>query len=412
MRILAINCGSSSIKSALIDAASGARLLDLRVTGIGKPAAVLRVDGVERALPACRDIGAAASALLAEVKSRLGSGVVIEAVVHRMVHGGERFRSPMLVDAGVTAELENLGRLAPLHNPPALAALQRAREAFPGVPHVAVFDTAFHAHACRGGRASTRCPKPSAAHGVRRYGFHGQPRLRGAGRASALATRRVELRIVTLHLGNGASVGAIEYGRSVETSMGMTPLEGLVMGTRAGDVDPGLLLELLRERDRRRRLERLLNQRIGLVGLSGTQRHPRHRATRRAGDESCRLAIAVFAHRVRKYIGAYAAAMGGVDAIVFTGGIGENSALDAPPHPAAARVPGRRARRGSQPRCARRRRGAHFERRIPRAAIRRARGRGARDGDAGWDAPGGKAAPLLDAKAATLRTGTPRLAVR
>ena len=327
MRILAINCGSSSIKSALIDAASGARLLDLRVTGIGEQGAVLRVDGVDRTLPACRDIGAAASAVLKEVRRRLGADAAIEAVVHRIVHGGERFRTPMLVDDGVTAELENLGRLAPLHNPPALATLQRARAAFSGVPHVAVFDTAFHSTLPRRAREYALPEAVRTRYGARRYGFHGLSHAHVMTQvAKGLATPPQSLRIVSCHLGNGASVAAIEYGRSVETSMGMTPLEGLVMGTRAGDVDPGLLVELLRDRDRAG-LERLLNQESGLVGLTGTQdmRDIEERAAR--GDEDCRLAIGVYAHRVRKYIGAYAATMGGVDAIAFTGGVGENSPL-------------------------------------------------------------------------------------
>ena len=327
MRILAVNCGSSSIKSALIDSANGARLLDLRLTGIGEPAAVLRVDGVDRALPACQDIAAAASALLEEVRSRLEGGLTIDAVVHRLVHGGERFRTPMLVDERMTGELEGLGRLAPLHNPPALAALQRARESFPGVPHVAVFDTAFHGTLPRRAREYALPEAIRTGYGARRYGFHGLSHAHVMTEvAERLATAPQSLRIVSCHLGNGASVAAIEYGRSVETSMGMTPLEGLVMGTRAGDVDPGLLVELLRDRDRAG-LDRLLNQESGLVGLTGTQdmRDIEERAAH--GDEDCRLAIGVYAHRVRKYIGAYAATMGGVDAIAFTGGVGENSAL-------------------------------------------------------------------------------------
>jgi acetate kinase len=327
MRILAINCGSSSIKSALIDSASGARLLDLRVTGIGEPAAVLQIDGVDRPLEACRDIGAATTALLEEVPSRLGAGVGIDAIVHRIVHGGERFRTPTLVDERVTGKLEGLGRLAPLHNPPALSALQRAREFFPGIPHVAVFDTAFHGTLPRRAREYALPEAVRTRYGARRYGFHGISHAHVMSQvAERLATTPQSLRIISCHLGNGASVAAIEYGRSVETSMGMTPLEGLVMGTRSGDIDPGLLIEVLRDRDRAG-LERLLNQESGLVGLTGTQdmRDIEERAAR--GDEDCRLAIAVYAHRVRKYIGAYAATMGGVDAIAFTGGVGENSAL-------------------------------------------------------------------------------------
>jgi acetate kinase len=327
MHILAMNCGSSSIKSALIDSASGARLLDLRITGIGDPPAVLRVDGVDQSLGPCHDVGAAASTLLEEVRSRVKAGLAIDALVHRIVHGGERFRTPMLVDDRVTGELESLGRLAPLHNPPALAALQRAREAFPDVPHVAVFDTAFHGTLPRRAREYALPEAIRTGYGARRYGFHGLSHAHVMTEvAERLATQPQSLRIVSCHLGNGASVAAIEYGRSVETSMGMTPLEGLVMGTRAGDVDPGLLVELLRDRDRAG-LDRLLNQESGLVGLTGTQdmRDIEERAAR--GDEDCRLAIAVYAHRARKYIGAYAATMGGVDAIAFTGGVGENSAL-------------------------------------------------------------------------------------
>src|SRR5688572_28939363 len=327
MRILAINCGSSSIKSALIDSESGARLLDLRVTGIGGPVPVLRLDRVDRALKGCRDLGAATSALLGEVRSRLRGDLAPAAVVHRIVHGGERFRGATLVDERMTEELQSLGRLAPLHNPPALAALQRARESFPDVPHVAVFDTAFHGTFPRRAREYALPEAIRTGYGARRYGFHGVSHAHVMTQvAERLATTPQSLRIISCHLGNGASVVAIEYGRSVETSMGMTPLEGLVMGTRAGDLDPGLLVELLRDRDRDG-LDRLLNQESGLLGLAGTQdmRDIEERAAR--GDEDCRLAIGVYAHRVRKYLGAYAATMGGVDAIAFTGGVGEGSAL-------------------------------------------------------------------------------------
>jgi acetate kinase len=327
MRILALNCGSSSIKSALIDSAKGRRLLDARVTGVGAAEARLAIQTVERALPACRDIGEGASALLAALSGRLTHGPAVEAVVHRIVHGGERFRAPTLVDDHMTGALEGLGRLAPLHNPPALAALALARRAFPGVPHVAVFDTAFHGTLPRRAREYALPEGIRTRYGARRYGFHG---ISHAHVMTAVAARLgvvpQALRIVSCHLGNGASVAAIEYGRSVETSMGMTPLEGLVMGTRSGDVDPGLLIEVLRDLDRSA-LERLLNQESGLLGLTGTQdmREIEERAAR--GDEDCRLAISVYAHRVRKYIGAYAATMGGVDVIAFTGGVGEGSAL-------------------------------------------------------------------------------------
>jgi acetate kinase len=347
MHILAINCGSSSIKSALVDTDSGSvaggtggkRILDLRVTGIGSARAQLEVDGADRELGDCPDVGAAAAALLAEVRRRLDGGgrhpdasgqdrgLAVEAVVHRVVHGGERFRSATLMDTRIAGELETIGRLAPLHNPPALAALELARKTFPDVPHVAVFDTAFHGTLPRRAREYALPESIRTHYDARRYGFHGISHAHVMKQVSArLGTTPQELRIVSCHLGNGASVSAIEYGRSVETSMGMTPLEGLVMGTRPGDVDPGLLVELLRDRDRAA-LERLLNYESGLVGLAGTQdmRDIEERAA--GGDEACRLAIGVYGHRVRKYIGAYAATMGGVDAIAFTGGVGERSPI-------------------------------------------------------------------------------------
>src|SRR4029453_17132366 len=188
-----------------------------------------------------------------------------------IVHGGERFRGPTRVDDRLTGELESLGRLAPLHNPPALAALALARRAFPGVPPVRVFDTAFHSTLPRRAREYALPEAIRTRYGARRYGFHGLSHAHLMAQvAEGLAMAPQSLRIVSCHLGNGASVAAIEYGRSVETSMGMTPLEGLVMGTRSGDVDPGLLIELLRDHDRGA-LERLLNQESGLLGLTGTQ---------------------------------------------------------------------------------------------------------------------------------------------
>jgi acetate kinase len=222
-----------------------------------------------------------------------------------------------------------LNELAPLHNPPAVAALRLARSALPAIPHVAVFDTSFHAtlppHAYE-------YALPAAVRqrfGIRRYGFHGISHAHVMESVAAYLHQHASgLRIISCHLGNGASVAAIEYGRSVDTSMGMTPLEGLVMGTRSGDVDPGAVLHLLRSGAYDvERLDSLLNHESGLKGLAGTNdlREIERRAA--AGDEACELAIDIYAHRVRKYIGAYAAAMGGVDVIAFTGGVGEHSVL-------------------------------------------------------------------------------------
>ncbi|MEX1363234.1 MAG: acetate/propionate family kinase, partial [Nannocystaceae bacterium] len=253
----------------------------------------------------------------------------VGAVGHRVVHGGERFVAPTRVDDEVEAAIERLEPLAPLHNPANLAGIRAARAVCPGVPHVAVFDTAFHSTLPSRARNYALPQSLTRQHGIRRYGFHGTSHAWVAQRAAAfLGEPLAALRLITCHLGNGASVAAVEYGRSVETSMGMTPLEGLVMGTRSGDVDPGVLLHLMRAEGLDvDGLDAVLNGRSGLQGLSGVGHDMRDIEDRAAaGDDRCRLAMRVFAHRLRKYIGAYAAVMGGVDAVVFTGGIGEGSA--------------------------------------------------------------------------------------
>lgn len=327
MRILALNCGSSSIKAAVFDESSPEAVLAARAEQIGAREATLHVGGQSRPLDPRSDVCAVAAELLAQLTVALGDARPIGAVVHRVVHGGDRFRRPTLIDEGVLEAVDRLGSLAPLHNPPALAVIHRARAAFPGVPHFAMFDTAFHATLPPRAREYALPQDVRTGHGIRRFGFHGISHADVMHRVAArLGTSPRELRIVSCHLGNGASVTAIEYGRSVETSMGMTPLEGLVMGSRAGDIDPGVVLELLRLYDRET-VEQLLTRRSGLVGVTGTNDMRQIEERAGQGDESCRLALGIYAHRVRKYIGAYAATMGGVDAIAFTGGIGENSAL-------------------------------------------------------------------------------------
>lgn len=329
MRILAINCGSSSVKSAVIDADTRTHLLDVRIEGMGTPEATLRVGDGPAQPASAPDPDAAARAVIDALQAEGGLLDGIDAVAHRVVHGGPRFTEPTLIDDAVEREIEALAVLAPLHNPPALSAIRAARARLPGIPHIAIFDTAFHATLPRRAREYALPVDLARSLGIRRYGFHGTSHAHVA-RAVAeyLDTTPEQLRIISCHLGNGSSVAAIEYGRSVETSMGMTPLEGLVMGTRAGDLDPGVILQLLQHGGHdTASLEELLNRRCGLAGLTGTQdlRLIEQRAAQ--GDEACRLAIAVFSHRVRKYIGAYAAVMNGVDVIAFTGGIGENSAL-------------------------------------------------------------------------------------
>jgi len=313
MRILAINCGSSSIKCAVIAGDRPAHAFDLRIENIG---------GAE--VP---DITAAIDALITQLRARWTELGELDAIAHRVVHGGEDFTGPTFIDDATLAALDKLDRLAPLHNPPALQAIRRIRELFARVPHVAVFDTAFHATLPPRAREYALPQELRARLGIRRYGFHGISHAQVADQVAAAMSRDPqELRVVSCHLGNGASVAAIEYGRSIETSMGMTPLEGLVMGTRAGDLDPGVMLELARQMPGAE-LETLLNRQCGLAGLTGTANMREIEERAAAGDEACRLAIGLYTHRIRKYIGAYAAIMGGVDALVFTGGVGEHSAL-------------------------------------------------------------------------------------
>ena len=245
------------------------------------------------------------------------------------MHGGAEFVRPTLLDDAAIPAISALNDLAPLHNPVALAAAALARQQMPGVPHVAVFDTAFHATLPTRAREYALPRDISQRLGIRRYGFHGTSHAQVTRSiAQHLGVDPQTLRIISCHLGNGASVAAVEYGRSVETSMGMTPLEGLVMGTRCGDVDPGVLLHLMnRGGYSAEALGELVNNDSGLKGLAGTNDLRAIEQRAGDGDEACRLAVTLYAHRVRKYIGAYAAVMGGVDVIAFTGGIGENSSL-------------------------------------------------------------------------------------
>ena len=252
----------------------------------------------------------------------------IDAVGHRIVHGGSLFREPVMIDHAVIDRLRALRPLDPLHNPAQVALVDAAMKLLPDVPHVAAFDTAFH-RTLPDIAALYALPRDlSERYQLRRYGFHG---LSYAYVSRALL---VELgrdaegtRLIVCHLGNGASVCAVRDGKSVDTSMGLTPLEGLVMGTRSGDVDPGLLFFLLREQDMSAAdLDAILNDKSGLLGLSGLSSDVRELQDAAPTNAQAAFALDAFAYRVRKYIGAYAAAMGGVDAVAFTGGIGEHSA--------------------------------------------------------------------------------------
>jgi len=335
MLVLALNCGSSSVKVALIEVETTPaghrtrRVFDARVEGIG--GASSRLYTREGGIRQCDGISlrSAVSELLDEAGGRMRVRDTVQAVAHRVVHGGAALVQPTLIDAASLRTLDSMAALAPLHNPPAAAAIRICRDLLPDLPHVAVFDTAFHATLPARAREYALPRELAERFGIRRYGFHGTSHAHVLSAACAhMNASPQDLRIISCHLGNGASVTAIEYGRSVETSMGMTPMEGLVMGTRCGDIDPGILLHLLKSGDfDASALDELLNSRAGLAGLAGTNdmREIERRAA--SGDEHCRLAITLYAHRIRKYIGAYAAVMGGVEVIAFTGGVGENSAL-------------------------------------------------------------------------------------
>jgi acetate kinase len=332
--VLVLNLGSSSIKYALIS--GNERLARGIVDKVGRPGARLSHRGpagkIVREIAGADHEAGLRVVFEALVDSEHGALERLEdltAVGHRAVHGGERFTEATVIDDRVKDELRRASALAPLHNPINLLGIELGEKLLPsGIPQVAVFDTAFHMtlpeHAYR-----YALPRDFAdQRGLRRFGFHGTSHKYVSRTACAfLGEPPAALRMITCHLGSGASITAVDHGRSVDTSMGLTPLEGLVMGTRAGDVDPGLILHLLREGIASEEIDELLNERSGLLGLSGISSDMREleRAADR-GDTGALMAIQVFCYRVRKYIGAYTAVMGGLDALVFTGGIGEHAA--------------------------------------------------------------------------------------
>lgn len=330
--ILVVNSGSSSIKYQLIDARTEKRIASGLIERIGEQ--VGRIEHSAGEVQAERDIPvpdhAAGFAAMLEAFSRAGTPVAdlgIAAVGHRVVQGGSRFVAPTEITDEVAEEILELGALAPLHNPGHYQAIVAARGAFPNVPHVAVFDTAFHQSMPDRAYTYAIDVDVAAEHGLRRYGFHGISHLVVSRRAAAFLNRPVaSLRQIVLHLGNGASACAVDGGRSIDTSMGLTPLEGLVMGTRSGDIDPGLLLHLLRTGTDTAQLDALLNTRSGLLGMAGSNDFRDVREAAAAGDDAARLAIEVYVHAIRRYLGAYLVELGGADAIVFTAGVGENAA--------------------------------------------------------------------------------------
>ncbi|GAA1821895.1 acetate/propionate family kinase [Agromyces salentinus] len=336
--VLVVNSGSSSLKYQLLDVEAGEPLASGLIERIGAESgrathSVPQPSGEVEKFSGdveVADHDAAFERMLAafaEHGPSLESSPPI-AVGHRVVQGGARFFEPTVVTELVKINIDELSVLAPLHNPANLAGIRAAERAFPDVPHVAVFDSAFHQTMPPAAYTYAIDRALAEKHRVRRYGFHGTSH-RFVSRAAAefLGSPVEELRLIVLHLGNGASACAVAEGRSVDTSMGMTPLEGLVMGTRSGDIDPAVLLHL----QRRAGLDadatdRLLNSRSGILGLSGHADMRDLEAARAEGDPASVVAFDVYAHRLRSYVGAYAAQLGRVDAIVFTAGVGENSA--------------------------------------------------------------------------------------
>lgn len=343
--VLVINSGSSSLKYSLIDMASERTLADGLIERIGQESGIathtVRAFGGADAAPAVLDAERTqelpvpdhdrAFEVMREAFAAYGPSLEDHPPVvvgHRVVHGGSRFVDPTLITAEVEDEIAALAVLAPLHNPANLDGIRAAKAAFPRLPHVAVFDTAFHQTLAPAAYTYAIDAEIAGAHQVRRYGFHGTSHQFVSREAARfLGSDLCTLRQIVFHLGNGASVTAIDGGRSVETSMGLTPLEGLVMGTRSGDIDPAVLFHLARTAGMGiDELDTLLNRRSGLQGLAGRSDMRDILAGVEDGDAAATLAFEVYIHRLRAYAGAYIALLGGVGVISFTAGVGENAA--------------------------------------------------------------------------------------
>lgn len=335
MKILVLNCGSSSIKYQLVDMANNAAVMAKGLLGrigleMGEFTHKFNGEKHYEQLPIPNHTEGIKIVLKALTDPKIG--VIkdlkeIGAVGNRVAHGGEIFKDSALVTDKVIEQIKSLEHLAPLHTPGNLAGIYAMREVLPGVPQAVVFDTAFH---------STLPPKSYLyglpyeyyeKYGIRRYGFHGTSHKFVAEKAAKMFGRDWnDLKIISCHLGSGASIAAIDHGKSFDTTMGMTALEGLIMGSRCGDVDPGVLLYLMDQGMDSKALTKLLYKQSGLIGISGDKQDMRDiRAGRDAGDERATYAFDMFAQRVKRYIGGYMAEMGGCDLLLFTGGIGENA---------------------------------------------------------------------------------------
>ncbi|MED5811052.1 acetate kinase [Mycolicibacterium sp. 050232] len=316
MTVLVVNSGSSSLKYAVVKPDSGQFLADGIIEQIGSA----QVPDHDAALRAAFDE-------LAEQGLHL-ENLGLVAVGHRVVHGGKTFYQPTLIDGELIAKVQELAPLAPLHNPPALLGIEVARKLLPDLPHVAVFDTAFFHNLPEAAATYAIDREVAERWGIRRYGFHGTSHQYVSRQAAAFLDQPYEsLNQIVLHLGNGASASAIAGGRPVDTSMGLTPMEGLVMGTRSGNVDPGIIMYLSRTAGMEvEDIDTMLNRQSGVRGLGGENDFRKLHARIEAGDADARLAYDVYIHRLRKYVGAYLAVLGRTDVISFTAGVGENDA--------------------------------------------------------------------------------------
>jgi len=336
VKILVINCGSSSLKYQLLDMDTQNPLAKGLVERIGMPGALLThrpLNGEKEVITAELPNHTAAIQLVLDTLVHPEYGVLdslsdIEAVGHRVVHGGEKFAKSVIVNDEVMQALEECVELAPLHNPPNIAGIKACQKLMPSVPQVAVFDTAFHQtippHSYLYGLPYELYEK----YGIRKYGFHGTSHKYVSQRAAVLLKKPIEsLKLISCHLGNGSSITAIKGGKSVETSMGFTPLEGLMMGTRSGDLDPSIVSFIMqKEKLSSEEINNFLNKKCGVLGLSGVSSDFRDiEMAAKQGNYRAQLALDVFALDVKKYIGAYTAVLNGVDAIIFTAGLGENS---------------------------------------------------------------------------------------
>jgi acetate kinase len=339
MNVLVINCGSSSLKYQLMNMNDESVLAKGLVERIGIEGSQLKHEVPEKEkavikVPMKDHKEALQHVLDALVDEKIGAIKnlsEIQAVGHRVVHAGEYYSASVLIDAEVMKRLEECIQIAPLHNPPNIIGIEALQELIPGIPNVAVFDTAFH---------QTMPPKSYIyplpyemyeKHRIRRYGFHGTSHRYVSQRAAEMLGKDIkDLKLITCHLGNGASVAAIDGGKSIATSMGFTPLEGLVMGTRCGDIDPAIVTFIMeKENLSMSQMNDMLNKQSGVFGISGVSSDFRDiEDAAAAGNERATLALEVFDDRVKQYIAAYAAAMDGVDAIIFTAGLGENSAMN------------------------------------------------------------------------------------